>query len=104
MDGSLDGVQVRDSEKLERLQKRLAHRQLPARGEELQQLLAELDGALDDLQMILDPVLRPQGPSAVAGQESPEPASELAALLANLSYRLQRAVLFARDLGDRVDL
>lgn len=73
-------------------------------GVQIQALLEELDGALDDLQLILGPVLRPQGPAPALRGVDPEPATELAALLGNVSARLHRAVMFARDLADRVDL
>jgi hypothetical protein len=104
MDGSMDRVQQRDPEQVDRLHKRLKERQLPLRAEHVEGLLGELDGALDDLQMILGPVLRPAGPSPALEGVRPDPETELAALLQNLSGRLHRAVLFARDLADRVDL
>jgi hypothetical protein len=103
MDGSMDRVQVRTDEQLERMQKLAASRRLPERGEALTHSLEALEQALDLLTRQLDPVLAPQGPQAVE-QTPEEPRTELAALLGSATARVRRATQYVHDLMDRVDL
>jgi hypothetical protein len=105
MDGSLNAVQVRSPEGLERLEKLMASRQLPGRLERVDHLQHELEQALDLLAQALSPVLAPQGPSPVQSMDpEQDPRTELAGWLDRTANTLSRTVAFVRDLTDRVDL
>ena len=105
MDGSLDSVQVRSQDELEKLRKVAGSRQLPGRQEQMDHLQQRLEEALTALTEVLSPVLSPEGPREVlAGDTDPEPRTELAAWMQHTSHRLELHVNYVRALVDRVDL